>query len=289
MTSCPSAGRPVEFLKTDFSSPSARARSVISLAKFSSDPAMPSATMMQPSLADCTTMPWIRASSGMTDFSSANMVEPPDGAPPVRHAFSLTTNVSASECCPVLTALNMTSDVISLASEAGGISLSASLENSTVPVSASTMKACLALVSNNLGGSRGRQRDRQAQARGAQHRSQGRHDWSCPVGSRPATSIARECGNASSIRVSAERQAGSDQLDAGSGGYSRTVMASEAPFIQAASRMSSSERRPSLRTSTEYQTPSASLDFSTLTRPDLASTAAMRSASRWSENVPAAT
>ena len=109
---------------------------------------MPSATMMQPSLADCTTMPWISASSGMTDFSAANMVEPPEGAPPVRQAFSLTTNVSVSARCPVLIALKMTSDVISLASDAGGISLSASLENSTVPVSASIMKACCALVSN---------------------------------------------------------------------------------------------------------------------------------------------
>ena len=51
---------------------------------------MPSAMMMQPSLADWTITPWIRSSSRMVDFSSANMVEPPDGAPPVRQAFSLT-------------------------------------------------------------------------------------------------------------------------------------------------------------------------------------------------------
>ena len=63
VTTWPSAGRPVEFLNTDFVSPSARARSVISSAKFSSDPAMPSAMTMQPSLADCTTTPWIRSSS----------------------------------------------------------------------------------------------------------------------------------------------------------------------------------------------------------------------------------
>ena len=46
-------------------------------------------------------------------------------------------------------ALNTTSIVISLASEAGGIGLSASLENRIVPVSASIMKACAALVSKS--------------------------------------------------------------------------------------------------------------------------------------------
>ena len=77
------------------------------------------------------------------------MVDVPDGAPPVRQAFSLTTNVSSSVMRPDLMALKTTSTVISLASEAGGIGLSASLENSTVPVSASIMKAWAALVSKS--------------------------------------------------------------------------------------------------------------------------------------------
>ncbi len=84
---------------------------------------MPSAMMMQPSLADWTMTPWIRSSSRIVELSSANMVEPPDIAPPVRQAFSLTWNLSSSVSRPALMALKTTSMVISLASEAGGIEL----------------------------------------------------------------------------------------------------------------------------------------------------------------------
>ena len=110
---------------------------------------MPSAMTMQPSLAACTVTPWIRSSSRIADLSLANIVDVPDGAPPLRQAFSLTTNVSSSLRRPDLMALKTTSMVISLAIEAGGIGLSASFENSTVPVSASIMKACVALVSKS--------------------------------------------------------------------------------------------------------------------------------------------
>ena len=51
---------------------------------------MPSAITMQPSFADWTMTPWMRSRSLMLDLISANMVEVPDGAPPVRQAFSLT-------------------------------------------------------------------------------------------------------------------------------------------------------------------------------------------------------
>ena len=57
---------------------------------------------MQPSFADCTITPWIRSLSDMLDFSAANMVEVPDGAPPVRQAFSLTGKVSPSVWLPPL-------------------------------------------------------------------------------------------------------------------------------------------------------------------------------------------
>ena len=109
----------------------------------------PSAMMMQPSLADWTTTPWIRSSSRMRRFELGEHRRRPEGAPPVRQAFSLTTNVSSSVRRPDLIASNTTSIVISLAREAGGIGLSASLENRIVPVSASIMKACLALVSKS--------------------------------------------------------------------------------------------------------------------------------------------
>ncbi|OWK18275.1 hypothetical protein AJ88_03485 [Mesorhizobium amorphae CCBAU 01583] len=57
---------------------------------------MPSASTMQPSLAACTVTPWIRSPTLTADLSLANMVDVPDGAPPVRQAFSLTTKVSSS-------------------------------------------------------------------------------------------------------------------------------------------------------------------------------------------------
>src|SRR5690606_12377234 len=81
------------------------------------------------------------------DFRAANMVDVREGAPPVLHACSLTTNVSSSDSRPDLMALNAISIVISLASEAGWISASGLRENRKLPVSASIIKACAAFVS----------------------------------------------------------------------------------------------------------------------------------------------
>ena len=50
-----------------------------------------SASTMQASLADWMIMPCSRSSTGTLLCSAANMVEPCDGAPPLRQAFSLTT------------------------------------------------------------------------------------------------------------------------------------------------------------------------------------------------------
>ena len=47
------------------------------------------------------------------------MVEPPDGAPPLRQAFSLTMNSSSGLSLPSLISSNTTSAVISLARLAG--------------------------------------------------------------------------------------------------------------------------------------------------------------------------
>jgi hypothetical protein len=94
----------VELVKIECSRPILRARPVISLAKFSSEPAMPSAMMMQPSFADWTMMPLSRSSTRIEEPSSANMVDPPDTAPPLRQAFSLTWNSSSNDRRPVSSA-----------------------------------------------------------------------------------------------------------------------------------------------------------------------------------------
>src|ERR1700677_1200992 len=51
---------------------------------------------MQASFAESTIMPWIRSSRLMRLWIAANMVDPCDGAPPLRQAFSLTVNSSVS-------------------------------------------------------------------------------------------------------------------------------------------------------------------------------------------------
>ena len=79
---------------------------------------------------------------------SANMVEPPEGAPPVRQAFSETTKASSKSSRPWRISSAMTSAVMILAIEAGTISSSAFFENSTVPVVWSTRIACSATVVN---------------------------------------------------------------------------------------------------------------------------------------------
>ena len=68
---------------------------------------------------------------------AANIVEPPDGAPPRRQAFSLIRYSSLSLIVPSLTALNTTSAVISFIMLDGARSSSAFFSNSTLPLLAS--------------------------------------------------------------------------------------------------------------------------------------------------------
>ena len=67
--------------------------------------------------------PWSRSSTFTRLWSAANMVEPRDGAPPLRQAFSLMTNSSSSLSLPCSSWSNTTSTVISLARLAGAIEL----------------------------------------------------------------------------------------------------------------------------------------------------------------------
>src|SRR6185295_18903541 len=121
-------------------------------ANIASLPAMPSASVMQPSLADWTIAARNRSLTLITEPSLANMVEPPDGAPPFRQAFSLTLNVSSILSLPLLMVSKTTATVINLARLAGGILSSGALANRTVPVSASISSASAALVSNGCNG-----------------------------------------------------------------------------------------------------------------------------------------
>ena len=98
---------------------------------------MPSASAMQASLPDWMITPCIRSSTLTRLLSGANMVEPPEGAPPLRQAFSVMVISSSSLSLPCAISLNTTSAVISLDMLAGGMSLSAFFSNSTVPLSAS--------------------------------------------------------------------------------------------------------------------------------------------------------
>ena len=92
---------------------------------------------MQASLPDWMITPCSRSSTLTRLLSGANIVEPPDGAPPLRQAFSLIVISSSSLSLPSAIAWNTTSAVISLDMLAGGLSSSAFFSNSTVPVSAS--------------------------------------------------------------------------------------------------------------------------------------------------------
>ena len=126
--------------------PISRARRFIRAAKLSSDPEMPSAMAMAASLPDWTTRPWMRSDTAMRLFRAANMVEPPDLAPPARHAFSDTTKVSSSFSRPSLISRKAISAVSTLVVEAGAIGPSPFLSNSTLPVSASISSAKGAIV-----------------------------------------------------------------------------------------------------------------------------------------------
>jgi len=98
---------------------------------------MPSASAMQASFPDWIITPCRRSRTLTRLFSAANIAEPPDGAPPLRQAFSLTVISSSNLSLPSRMVCNTSSTVISLDMLAGGLSLSALFSNSTVPESAS--------------------------------------------------------------------------------------------------------------------------------------------------------
>ena len=147
-----------------------RASAFIRLAKVFSVPAMPSATTMQPSLADWMMMPRRRSETLMVEPSLANMVEPPELAPPLRQAFSETWNSVSRLSLPVLMASKTTATVISLAMLAGGMRSSAAFWNRMVSVSASISRACWARVSKLWAAA-----------------------WPSPSSRRPAKACARLC------------------------------------------------------------------------------------------------
>src|SRR5207248_3573619 len=79
----PASGNPFELANVDFVRPSSRARLVMkSAAKMRSLPAMPSASAMQASLPLWMIAPCRRSSIEILLLSTANIVEPPAGAPP---------------------------------------------------------------------------------------------------------------------------------------------------------------------------------------------------------------
>ena len=69
-------------------------------------------------------MPWMRSSTFTRLWIAAYMVEPREGAPPLRQAFSLMMTSSSSLRRPCLISLNTYSSVISLARLAGATSSS---------------------------------------------------------------------------------------------------------------------------------------------------------------------
>src|SRR6266513_739985 len=81
--------------------------------------------------------PCRRSSTGILLWMAANMVEPPEGAPPLRQAFSLTRYSSVSLTSPCLMAWKTTSAVISFIMLDGALSSSAFFSNSTLPLLAS--------------------------------------------------------------------------------------------------------------------------------------------------------
>ena len=92
---------------------------------------------MQESLPLWMMAPCRRSSTETLLLRMANIVEPPDGAPPLRQAFSLMRYSSVSLILPFLMALNTTSAVISFIMLEGARSSSAFFSNSTLPLEAS--------------------------------------------------------------------------------------------------------------------------------------------------------
>src|ERR1700741_4497682 len=79
---------------------------------------------------------------------AANTVDPPEGAPPLRQAFSLTRYSSVSLTSPCLMAWKTTSAVISFIMLDGALNSSAFFSNSTLPLEASIRIAVGASPSN---------------------------------------------------------------------------------------------------------------------------------------------
>src|SRR6266850_4109606 len=85
--------------------------------------------------------PCRRSSTGILLWMAANMVDPPEGAPPLRQAFSLTRYSSVSLTSPCLMAWKTTSAVISFIMLDGALNSSAFFSNSTLPLEASIRMA----------------------------------------------------------------------------------------------------------------------------------------------------
>ena len=92
---------------------------------------------MQASLPLWMMAPRSRSSTGILLWIAANIVEPPEGAPPLRQAFSLTRYSSVSLTSPFLMALKTTSAVISFIMLEGARNSSAFFSNNTLPLEAS--------------------------------------------------------------------------------------------------------------------------------------------------------
>ena len=92
---------------------------------------------MQASLPLWMMAPCRRSSTETLLWIAANIVEPPEGAPPLRQAFSLMRYSSVSLISPFFSALNTTSAVISFIMLEGARSSSAFFSNSTLPLEAS--------------------------------------------------------------------------------------------------------------------------------------------------------
>ena len=109
----------------DLARPMRRASSVMRWANASSEPATCSAIAMQASLPDCTAMPFSMSSSVSRVLTGTIIAEVPDGAPPLRHAYSLIRTASARFTSPFFKARKTTASVMSLLMLAGGASSSA--------------------------------------------------------------------------------------------------------------------------------------------------------------------
>jgi hypothetical protein len=127
------SGSPVELVKLEPVSPISWPSWFIILAKVSSVPPMPSASAMAASLPDWMMTERSRSETFTFELSSANMVEPPEAAPPSRQACSEMKNSSFIDSLPRCSSSKTTATVISFAMLAGSSGSSAALWNSSVP------------------------------------------------------------------------------------------------------------------------------------------------------------